>query len=125
MMDPVSPWAYAPASIAAFAAGVAAVIGAVNKRDIGTVRKELVSVKHTGEATHTLSNSAMGAQLQVNVATLEALSVVLHRVAVTSKEEADAAAALAVDVRVDAAKKVLQDHLTKQAVVDSKVKEKA
>jgi hypothetical protein len=60
----VSPWAYAPATIAAMGAGVAAIIGAVkNSRDILGVKKTLVAVEKTGVAIHTLSNSAMGAQL--------------------------------------------------------------
>lgn len=117
-------WAYAaPGIVGAAFAGVAAVIGAVNKRDITAVKKEVSSVKATTEATHTLSNSAMGEQMKSTLAALMALSVVQHRLAANG-QEAEVAAAEAVDVQVEAARKLLQDHLTKQAVVDAKEKAK-
>jgi hypothetical protein len=119
MIFELSPWAYAPATVAAIAAGIAAVIGAINQREITGVKKDLTSVKHTSEATHTLSNSAMGQQLRENLATLQAWAVDRHRIAANG-QEAEIAAAAAVDVKVEAARKALQDHLTKQAVVDAR-----
>jgi hypothetical protein len=78
------------------------------------------AIKKVADATHTLSNSAMGAQLLANVQNLEALGVLAHRFA-QNGVEADIAYAAAIDVRVEAAKEEYQDHIRKQAVVDSKV----
>jgi hypothetical protein len=119
--DGISPWAYAPATIAAAGAGIAAIIGAVkNNRDIAGVKKSLVKVEKTSEAIHTLSNSAMGAQLLTKVELLQMLAVQAHRLAEVTKEAADAAVAQSFEVQVAAAKKVYQDHLMQQAVVDAR-----
>lgn len=108
-----SALSYVPGIIAALASGVAMVLGAVNKI-------QLEGVKRVADATHTLSNSAMGQQLVTNLATMEALSVVLHRIAAgQGGVEADVEAAKAIDVRVAAAKKEYTEHLIKQAVVDA------
>ena len=118
-----SPLIYFPGIIGAIASAAAVVIGAINKRAVGEVKTELVSVKATGESTHTLSNSARGDLLLNKVELLQALSVQAHRLAEITKESADAAAAVACDVKVAAAKTEYQKHLTQQAVVDSKSKE--
>ena len=76
-------------------------------------------VKKIAEATHTLTNSAMGAQLLTNVQNLEALAVLAHRFA-ENNNESDIAAASAIDVRVAAAKALYQKHLINQATVDAK-----
>lgn len=76
------------------------------------------AIKRVADATHVLSNSAMGAQLLANVQNLEALSVLAHRFA-ENKNEADKAAADAIDVRVKAAKEEYQEHLKRQAIVDA------
>jgi hypothetical protein len=106
---------YFPGIIAAIGGGAAAIIGALNRRDVKSVKK-------TSEATHILSNSAMGAQLAINVELLQALSVQAHRFASLTKQDGDVATAKAFDVRVEGAKKLYQEHLTKQAVVDAQVK---
>jgi hypothetical protein len=48
------------------------------------------------------------------------LAVQAHRLAEVTKEAADLAVAQAFEVQVAAAKRVYQDHVTKQAVVDAK-----
>jgi len=75
-------------------------------------------IKKVADATHALSNSAMGVQLLANVQNLEALSVLAHRFA-ENNNAADIAAAVAIDVRVESAKTVYQEHLKQQAVVDA------
>jgi hypothetical protein len=60
----------------------------------------------------------MGVQLLANVQNLEALSVLAHRFA-ENNNAADIAAAVAIDVRVESAKTVYQEHLKQQAVVDA------
>ena len=98
------------------------IISILNHFSIKAGNKEINSVKKTGEATHTLSNSAMGAQLAINVELLQALSVQAHRFATMTGQEGDTATAKAFDVRVTGAQKLYQEHLTKQAVVDAELK---
>jgi hypothetical protein len=81
--------------------------------------KKIESIKKTGEATHTLSNSAMGAQLKLNVEFAQSNAVILHRMADYTKTEGDAAAALAADVKLEAQKVIYQAHLVQQAKVDA------
>jgi len=81
--------------------------------------KTLESIKETGEATHTLSNSSMGAQLKLNVVALRTAAVALHRLAVQTKADADIAAAKAADVAVHEAESILEIHLQRQAQVDA------
>lgn len=123
-------WAYsAPGIVAAFFAGIAAILGAINKgtitevkKDVVAVKKEVVSVKATGEANHLLSNSAFGDQLKATLAALTALSISQHRHAANGLE-AEIAAAKAIDVQVEAARIALDNHLAQQAIVDLKAKE--
>lgn len=72
------------------------------------------------DKVHTLSNSAMGAQLKLNVEFAEANAVQAHRISEITKEDGDAAAAAAADVRVKSQQFLYQEHLTQQAKVDSK-----
>lgn len=72
------------------------------------------------DKVHTLSNSAMGAQLKLNVEFAEANAVQAHRIAEITKEDGDTAAAIAADVRVKSQQFLYQEHLTQQAKVDSK-----
>ena len=65
-----------------------------------------------------MCSSDLGAQLKMNVANLEALHVVLTRVAESSKQESDIAAAKAIGVQVEAAQKLYDEHVAKQALVD-------
>lgn len=81
---------------------------------------KLDSVKKTGEATHDLSNSAMGAQLLAAIEDKQALSVVLHAVAKERGTPEALAAAQAQDVRVETAKKLYNEHQRNQAKVDAK-----
>jgi len=119
MIDP-SP-STIPLIIAAVGSGIAAILSSVAVI-IGSLNKSTIeSVKKTGEATHTLSNSAMGAQLLSSIADKEALAVVLHSVATKSGVLSDLEAAAAMDVRVEAAKKLYQEHVRNQAVVDAKL----
>lgn len=90
------------------------IMGAWNTAKISRVGK-------TANAIHTLSNSAMGAQLQQKVDLLKALSVFAH--AAQPSNDASEAAADAVDIRVKAAEKELQDHLLRQALVDAEARE--
>jgi hypothetical protein len=70
-------------------------------------------------AVHILTNSAMGAQLKINVDFANQNAVLLHRLADISKEAGDLAAATAADVIVETQKALYQEHLLKQAKVDA------
>jgi hypothetical protein len=99
-------------TLAAVGSTAAVIIGALNRSDV-------ISTKKTGEATHVLTNSAMGQQLLDGIADKQALSVVLHSVASASGKAEDLAAATAMDVRVKAAEAKYQQHQKNQAVVDA------
>jgi hypothetical protein len=71
------------------------------------------------KSIHTLTNSAMGAQLKLNVDFCEKNAVLARRLASITKEDGDAAAATAAEVLVEAQKSVYQDHLLRQAKVDA------
>jgi hypothetical protein len=77
-------------------------------------------MKKVVDATHTLSNSAMGTQLKARVDAGKALAVALHRTAEMTGAVGDKAAAAAADQNVVETQKVLDNHLTQQAVVDAK-----
>jgi hypothetical protein len=79
----------------------------------------LNKVKKTGEATHMLSNSAMGAQLQDKVDVYKELAVMAHRLADYTSDPEAKAAAIACDVQVDKARLELREHLIRQAKVDA------
>jgi hypothetical protein len=100
---------------AAVGSTVATILGAMNRTDV-------LSTKKTGEATHILTNSAMGQQLLDGIADKQALSVVLHTLATNSGKPEDLAAAIAMDVRVKAAEVKYQQHQRNQAIVDEKMK---
>jgi hypothetical protein len=70
-------------------------------------------------AIHTLTNSAMGAQLKINVDFAQQNAVLAHRLAAISKDEGDVAAANAADVIVTSQKAIYQEHLIRQAKVDA------
>ena len=76
-------------------------------------------IKKVADATHILSNSAMGQQLLSKVQILESLSVVAHRLAHTTNNSADTAAADAIDVRVQSAQQDYEKHQQRQAIVDA------
>lgn len=78
----------------------------------------LNKVKRTGEATHALSNSAMGVQLQTKLDMAKELAVMSYRLADYTKQPEAKAAALAADVKVALAQTELQDHLIRQAKAD-------
>ena len=78
--------------------------------------------KKTGSVVdkiHTLSNSAMGAQLTLNVNFAKSIAVQAHRIADNSQQQGDIAAALAADVVVTSQQKLLDEHLIAQAKLDS------
>src|ERR1700691_1573682 len=81
--------------------------------------KKVESIKKTGEATHTLSNSAMAAQLKMNVQFATQTAVLAHRLADVTKQEGDVAASLAADIVVKEQEAILQKHLIAQAKVDA------
>jgi hypothetical protein len=70
-------------------------------------------------AIHTLTNSAMGAQLKLNVEFAQQNSVLAHRLAAISNSEGDIAAAAAADVVVETQKAIYQEHILRQAKVDA------
>ncbi len=116
----------APGIISSFFAGIAVIVGLFTKKEVSSVKKDVVSVKEdvvsvkaTGEANHTMSNSAMTNQIKATVAALTALSISQRRHAV-SGQLADIAAADAIDVQVEAARKLLEEHQTQQAILDAK-----
>jgi hypothetical protein len=80
--------------------------------------KTVASIKKTGEATHTLSNSAMAAQLKMNVQFATQTSVLAHRLADVTKQAGDIAAAIAADIVIKEQEAILQKHLIAQAKVD-------
>jgi hypothetical protein len=69
-------------------------------------------------AVHTLTNSAMGAQLKINVDNAQRAAVMAHRIADITKQEGDIAAAKAADLEVIQQQAVYQDHVVRQAKVD-------
>lgn len=71
------------------------------------------------KSIHVLTNSAMGAQLKLNVEFAQQNAVLAHRLSAISKEEGDIAAATAADVVVETQKAIYQDHLLRQAKVDA------
>jgi hypothetical protein len=77
-------------------------------------------MKKVVDATHTLSNSAMGTQLKAGVDAAKALAVALHRTADLTKTPGDQAAAAAADESALARQTVLDNHLRQQAIVDEK-----
>jgi hypothetical protein len=70
---------------------------------------KLNAIAATGEKTHTLVNSAMGAQLKMHAA-------VTRRLAILTKDSADVEAA-------NQAEQLLKEHEGKQAKVDAKESE--
>lgn len=85
---------------AAIAGAVTVVIAALHERDA----RKLDRIAETGEKTHTLVNSNMGAQLRLVATTSRRLSQLTN-------EPVDIEAA-------ELAEKLLKDHDAKQAVVD-------
>lgn len=115
LIDPApSSWSFAAPIITATFAGIAVCFGAWNAHRIESVKK-------TAEATHTLSNSAMGGQILGKVQALTASAVVARRLAQVTNSPADFANAAALDVQVAAAATEYQTHVSNQAVVDSKI----
>jgi hypothetical protein len=77
-------------------------------------------IKKTGEATHILSNSAMGEQKKLNVDFAKRYAVQAHRFADMTKLDSDIAAALAADIVVKEQEVIYNQHLIQQAKVDAK-----
>jgi hypothetical protein len=71
------------------------------------------------KSIHVLTNSAMGAQLKLNVEFAQQNAVLAHRLSALSKEQGDIAAATAADVVVETQKAIYQEHLLRQAKVDA------
>lgn len=71
----------------------------------GLIKWKLDGIQKTGEDVHILSNSNFGVQLQLN-------AVVSRRLSAFTKDPADLAAAML-------AEKLYNEHMAKQAVVDS------
>jgi hypothetical protein len=96
-----------------------AVIGAWTAAKQSARDKEVASIKKTGEAVHTLTNSAMGAQLKNAVVLAKQSAAFAHRVADSTKEAGDIAAAVAADTVVEDQEAILQIHLMNQAKADA------
>ena len=79
------------------------------------------TIKKVADATHVLTNSAMGEQLLANVQNLQAMAVLAHRFA-ENNNAGDIASAVAIDVRVEEAKAKYQEHVKNQAIVDATTK---
>ena len=67
---------------------------------------------------HTLTNSAMGAQLKLNVVFAEQNAVKSRRIAELTKEGGDIAEAQAANIVVLEQRRIYQEHLMRQAVID-------
>lgn len=89
---------------------------------IGDRRREkiLKKVEKTSTATHILTNSAMAAQLKLNVEFAQQIATDKHRIAGITKEDGDDASAAAADLVVEQQKVLLQAHLVRQATVDER-----
>jgi len=96
-----------------------ATIGAWQATRSAARDKVIISIKKTTEATHVLTNSAMGEQLKTAVQFATSTSVLAHRLAALTKEAGDAAYATATDIVVKEQQALLQKHLTAQAIVDA------
>jgi ADP-ribosylglycohydrolase len=103
--------------VAAIPQSITGAFGIIHDRRI---ERKIDKVERVTEATHTLSNSAMGAQLLTKVELLQMLAVQAHRLAEVTKEAGDLTIAKAFEVQVEAAKKLYQEHVTKQAIIDAK-----
>lgn len=79
----------------------------------------LNKVRRTGEATHKLSNSAMGQQLKDKVAFAKQVAVLSHQLANFTKEQTARSAAMAADVVVASAELEYRNHLIQQAKADA------
>jgi len=104
-----------------------ALIGLWNSRKNAQIQKTASDTKKTADdtktiavATHTLSNSAMGAQLQMQLQFSQQIAVLARRIA-KSGDPGDVAAATAADVVVKQQQEILQNHLVQQAKVDATV----
>lgn len=96
-----------------------AIIGLYTARQSKVATTEIASVKKTGEAVHVLSNSAMGAQLKINVQYAKAAALLAHRLAAVTGEKGDEAAAAALDLAVGEQEVLLNTHVIQQAKVDA------
>lgn len=99
--------------------GTAAAIAFISFMGVWNSRQN----KRTGKTVdkiHILTNSAMGAQLKLNVEFAEANAVQAHRIAEITKSDGDIAAAEAADVKVKSQQALYQDHQVQQAVVNAK-----
>jgi hypothetical protein len=96
-----------------------AVIGVWTANKASKIKKVVDDTKKVAVATHVLSNSAMEAQLRMNVQSWTASSVMAHRLAEITKQDGDVAAAKAIDVVVKEQEAILQKHQLSQAVVDA------
>jgi hypothetical protein len=77
------------------------------------------STKKTVDAVHTLSNSAMGATLKMNVQLAASNAVMAHRLAEITGQPGDAAAAVALDLKTKEHQAIYEAHLAQQAKVDA------
>src|ERR1700722_4077348 len=69
--------------------------------------KDIAAVKVVADATHTLSTSTMGAQLQTGVDDAKAMQIILQRIAAMSNASGDIAAAKDAEERVKQRTKLL------------------
>jgi hypothetical protein len=93
-------------------------LGAYTTWKTSQTGKKVDAVQIVADATHKLSNSAMGEQLQIGVDDAKALQVVLQSKADASTQPGDAAAALAASQKVMQRQKLLDTHLANQSKVD-------
>jgi len=98
---------------------VVAIMTAFNNRNQARAEKKQDATAKQVVAIHTLSNSAMAAQLKLNVQFAMANSVDKHRIADLTKQEGDVASAAAADIIVEDQKALLQKHMVQQATVDA------
>jgi hypothetical protein len=89
------------------------------KDEVNKVKDKVSDVNRTVDQVHTLSNSAMAAQLKMNVQLARSNAVMAHRLSEITGQAGDEAAAIAVDVQVHEHERILQEHLVQQARVDA------
>ena len=95
-----------------------AIIGVWTAHKTAAIKDKTDEIKKVADATHTLSNSAMGAQLKMNVQFATSDAVSKHRIATLTNEAGDIAAAQAADIVVKEQEDLLQRHVIAQAKVD-------
>ena len=91
--------------------------GEIRKVQDVTQRK-VEQVDKTSNAIHILTNSAMAIQLKTNIQLSKALGLMAHRLATSSGQAGDLAAAHAIDVQTRDYETAYNDHMLSEARIE-------